>query len=43
MLNDCAIALDEPGQWKVRGAVVWSAELTLRSATLETRIETRAR
>lgn len=39
MLNDCAIALDEPGQWKVRGSVAWAADLTVRSATLETRIQ----
>jgi hypothetical protein len=43
MLNDCVISLDEPGQWKVSGAVAWSADLTLRSATLETRIESAAR
>lgn len=39
MLNDCVIALDEQGPWKVRGSVAWSADLSLRSATLETRIE----
>jgi hypothetical protein len=43
MLNDCMIALDEPGPWKVHGAVAWAADLTLRSATLETRIEGAAR
>lgn len=39
MLNDCAIVLDQPGTWKVRGTVAWHAELSLLSATLETRLE----
>jgi hypothetical protein len=43
MLNDCTLVLDEPGPWQVRGAVAWAADLTLHSATLETRLETVAR
>lgn len=39
MLNDCSIALNEAGQWQVRGSVAWVADLTLHSANLETRIE----
>jgi hypothetical protein len=39
MLNDCVIVLDEPGAWKVRGAVAWASDLTLQSATLETRLD----
>ena len=39
MLNDCVIVLNEPGPWKVRGAVAWSSDLTLHSATLETRLD----
>jgi hypothetical protein len=39
MLNDCVIALDEAGPWKVRGVVAWTTDLTPRSATLEARID----
>ena len=39
MLNDCTLALDEAGAWKVRGSVAWVADLTLHRAQLETRIE----
>ena len=43
MLNDCVIVLDEPGPWQVRGAVAWAADLSLQSATLETRLDPAAR
>lgn len=39
MLNDCVITLDEPGPWQVSGSVAWAADLTLNSASLETRLE----
>ncbi len=35
MLNDGVILLNEPGPWKVRGAIAWSSDLTLHSATLD--------
>jgi hypothetical protein len=31
--------LDEAGAWQVRGSVAWSSDLTLHSASLETRRE----
>lgn len=40
MLNDCAVALDQTGPWRVRGTVAWSPELQIDSARLEIRIET---
>jgi hypothetical protein len=43
MLNDCVIVLDELGPWQVRGAVAWAADLSLQSATLETRLAPAAR
>jgi hypothetical protein len=43
MLNDCAVIVDEPGPWQVRGAVAWAADLSLQSATLETRLDRPAR
>jgi hypothetical protein len=43
MLNDCVIVVDEPGPWQVRGVVAWAANLSLQSATLETRVEHAAR
>lgn len=39
MLNDCVIGLDGPGPWQVRGSVAWASGLTVRSATLEVRID----
>lgn len=39
MLNDCVIGLDGPGPWQVRGSVAWGPELSVRSATLEVRID----
>lgn len=42
MLNDCNILLDEAGAWQVRASVAWSSDLTLRSASLETRREAAA-
>ena len=41
MLNDCVIGLDGPGPWQVRGSVAWAPELTVRSATLEVRLDAR--
>ncbi|HEY6078477.1 MAG TPA: hypothetical protein VIW29_06730 [Polyangiaceae bacterium] len=43
MLTDCTIVLDQPGTWKVRGSVAWHAELSLSSATLETRLDAASR
>lgn len=43
MLNDCVVVLDQSGPWSVRGIVVWHPELTLASATLETRLEARGK
>jgi hypothetical protein len=43
ILNDCVIVLDEAGAWKVRGTVAWASDLTLQSATLETRLDAAAR
>lgn len=42
MLNDCSLLLDEAGPWQVRGSVAWSSDLTLHSASLETRREAAA-
>ncbi len=39
MLNDCRLALNETGSWKVRGSVAWVSDLSLLSAKLETRSE----
>ncbi len=39
VLNDCVILLNEPGPWKVRGAIAWSSDLSLHSATLEARLD----
>jgi hypothetical protein len=39
MLNDCVVSLDAAGRWTVRGSVAWSPDLSLLSATLETRRE----
>lgn len=39
MLNDCVLGLDGPGPWQVRGSVAWAPELSVRSATLEVRID----
>ncbi len=38
MLNDCVIALDEPGSWRVSGSVAWASDVTVKSASLETRL-----
>jgi hypothetical protein len=43
MLNDCSIALDEAGSWQVRATVAWVADLTVHTASLETRIESARR
>ncbi len=43
MLNDCVIVIDAPGRWTVRASVDWSAGVTLRRASLETRRERAAR
>jgi hypothetical protein len=43
MLNDCVIVLDQSGPWQVRAAVEWAPDVTLNSATLETRLEAAAR
>lgn len=42
MLNDCVIVLDQSGPWQVRAAVEWAPDITLNSATLETRLEAAA-
>ena len=43
MLNDCMIALSEGGAWKIRASVAWHRDLTLHSASLETRLEAAVR
>jgi hypothetical protein len=43
MLNDCVILVDEPGPWQVRGTVAWTADLSVQSALLETRVQHAAR
>jgi hypothetical protein len=43
MLNDCVIVLDQSGSWQVRATVEWAPDVTLNSATLETRLEAAAR
>lgn len=42
MLNDCVIPIDAAGRWTVRGSVAWAPELSLLSASLETRLENAA-